>query len=531
MIGNIMEKIKSSLIFFRLPLLSGFLIGTSYIPFPPWAALFGLVPLWYFWWQNPRPRVAFWGGCVTSFVFTLIGFHWVAHTFHEFGHIPWILSLLILLLFCFLGHLHFALAGCLWAAIIGSRRARGSERYILLLLPVLTILCEHYYPMIFAWNFGYTWLYSRVPLFHTAELIGFSGLSAWVIFTNLAFFVALLRLKSARPWWPPIGVAVGLFCVMILVGLALEKRLPTPDKKVGILAVQANIGNLEKQYAERGWGFRDHIIDRYTQLSLKGLAAYPREEIDFALWPETAFPDQIVPRSLERGYSARLTDFLRNNSLALVTGAYSEDLIQRKPTNSLFSFSASGNLTNPPYHKTLLLAFGEYTPFGDMFPALKRALPQVSDFARGSGPTLLEQNGVHLGAQICYEGLFPEFTQGLANLGAQIIINVTNDSWYGKSSQPHQHLYMTLARAIEFRRPIVRSTNTGFTTVAQANGEIMEISPLHQEWFHLFRIPYREFPSATFFQTTGIYLIPTIIWILFFISLGGVFYCVRFRNN
>ncbi|MCB0367136.1 MAG: apolipoprotein N-acyltransferase [Bdellovibrionales bacterium] len=455
----------------------------------------------------------------------------MAHTVHEFGHMPLAVALIVLVLFCAVGHLHFALAGLIWAWLAGKRRSQVASWIPLLLLPVVSTLCERYFPMIFVWNFGYTWMYSGLPFYQMAELIGFEGLSAWTIFTNLAFFIPVLKGHRHFRHWRLAAVAILMFLIANGWGAYLLHRLPKPDKEVGILVIQANIGNLEKQYAEKGWGFRDHIISRYTNLTLEGLEQNPREQIDFALWPETAFPDQIKAHNLSLGYARRLISFLQGQSLALVTGSYSEDQKQGKVTNSLFSFNAQGELTDPQYNKTLLLAFGEYIPFGEQFPILKTWLKEVADFARGSGPSLLNQGEVRLGAQICYEGLFPAFSKGLADLGAHLIVNVTNDSWYGKSSEPYQHMYMTLARAIEFRRPVVRSTNTGFTTAVTAGGDIMTRSPLHVEWHHLYRIPYLSEPPVTFFQKFGIHLVPGLLWLLFVIASGGLFYRVQLGKH
>jgi apolipoprotein N-acyltransferase len=88
----------------------------------------------------------------------------------------------------------------------------------------------------------------------------------------------------------------------------------------------------------------------------------------------------------------------------------------------------------------------------------------------------------------------------LANQDAQLIVNLTNDSWYGTWQEPYQHLYMTLARAIEFRRPLIRATNTGISTVVLASGEVLEKSPMAREWTYIYDIPYRSRPGKTFYQ-------------------------------
>ncbi len=130
---------RSRLSLYGLPLLSGFLIGTSYIPFPPWALLFCFVPLWLFWIREGSVRKILCGGWLAQFLFCLVGFHWVAYTAHEFGHLAWPLALLVLLLFCAFGHLFLVLAGLAFALLrdrLGLSRAAQ-----LALLPFVTALC------------------------------------------------------------------------------------------------------------------------------------------------------------------------------------------------------------------------------------------------------------------------------------------------------------------------------------------------------------------------------------------------------
>jgi apolipoprotein N-acyltransferase len=173
--------------------------------------------------------------------------------------------------------------------------------------------------------------------------------------------------------------------------------------------------------------------------------------------------------------------------------------------------SKDGQWADKPYHKTHLLAFGEYVPFGEMFPKFYEWLPYTGHFGRGPGPTALDADGIKIGAQICYEGLFDRFTRGLAIKGAQVIVNVTNDSWYGTWEEPYQHLYMTLARAVEVRRPLIRSTNTGISTVIEANGKIHALSPLQQEWFHLYEVPYYSAGPETWFAGFGFWFFPVLM--------------------
>ena len=168
----------------------------------------------------------------------------------------------------------------------------------------------------------------------------------------------------------------------------------------------------------------------------------------------------------------------------------------------------------------ITILHGVFIPHGA--GVIRTWLPSTGQFARGPGPTeLLKWNGYKMGAQICYESLFPEFSRSLANLGAQFIVNVTNDSWYGSWQEPYQHMYMTLARGIEFRRPVLRVTNTGISTVSLASGEILERSPIHQPWSGIYEVPYLTKPTETFYQH-WFWLVPFLLWgtLILLLTLG-----------
>jgi apolipoprotein N-acyltransferase len=278
-----------------------------------------------------------------------------------------------------------------------------------------------------------------------------------------------------------------------------------------VLIVQGNIGNLAKERAERGEGYREEILGGYFALTTKGLTASEGNRPDFAVWPESAYPDTFFPGRMDSGNALVLREFLRSHSIALVTGARGYDEATGKRTNALFVFDGNGKALGPPYDKTMLLAFGEYLPGASLFPALRKWFPFTADFARGNGAEIRLLGDLVLGPQICYEGLFPGFSRSLATQGAQIFVNVTNDSWFGTWAEPYQHLAMTLARGIEFRRPVIRSTNTGISTVMVADGTILDRSPLHREWFHAYDVPYRKVPPTTFYQACGYRLIPAIL--------------------
>lgn len=130
------------------------------------------------------------------------------------------------------------------------------------------------------------------------------------------------------------------------------------------------------------------------------------------------------------------------------------------------------------YDKNYLLIFGEYIPFSDWFPFLKNWLPEAGDYRAGDSVEVFDLNGVRIGLMICYEDIIPSFTRKLADKNPHILVNITNDAWFGQTSEPFQHLQLATFRAIENRRFLLRSTNTGITAVVDPVGRILKQSSL-----------------------------------------------------
>jgi apolipoprotein N-acyltransferase len=495
---------------FRWPLLAGFFVGTSYIPFPPWALLFCYTPLWIFIVRDSKSlKQAFWGGWVTQFLLTMIGFHWIAYTAHEFGSLPWIISVAALLLFCAFMHLYIAVAPVL--ALWARKKWNLSTVQTLFLIPLIHSLLERIWPAIFQWNLGYTLLWAKIPIYNFADIIGFEGLSSLILLANAWIaMIWLFQFEQKNKSLRQLAMLIGIFLVLCVVGTYHGAKWYETDRNIKVTVVQGNIGNQEKIEAEKGRGFQDDIINLFLKLSAQGVQVAP--DTDLLLWPETAFPDYLDAPFRNRKHPQLLASGLSAIGKPLMTGAYSverNDVDPRKSLsyNALFLVDPNVNQLDTPYRKTNLLVFGEYLPLSETFPILLTYIPWVANFGRGQGPDVLtlDHHGepVHFGGQICYEGLYPEFSRGLSEKGADILVNVTNDSWFGQPSEPRQHLFMTFGRAIETRRPLVRSTNTGISTAILANGKVLQQSPLHKEWVGDFVIRYKKDAEKTVFVQYG----------------------------
>ena len=136
-------------------------------------------------------------------------------------------------------------------------------------------------------------------------------------------------------------------------------------------------------------------------------------------------------------------------------------------------------------------------------------------FIKGTGDNkVIQLNGISLGLQICYEGLFDWFTRDVVQEGASILVNVSNDAWFGTWQEPWQHLYMTLSRAIEVRRPLVRGTNSGFSAVVSAKGEISSPMVLGRNFSQIKEVVFysRGSEPSSIFVSWGYYINQVFLW-------------------
>ncbi len=487
--------------FLSASILSGIFIGTSFIPFPPWASIFAFVPLWNYWLHETSTKKIFWSGWLTQFLLTLIGFNWIIITIHDFGGMPWAVSALGLLAFCSFATIYIPISGLLFAFI--RKKIKLSSLQSILLIATLLALLEPLVKTIFPWNFGYTLMTLPLPTYQVAEWIGFEGLSSIIIFLNVICFCMVYPINKSITKLTGGLTIVLIVSTLTLCGYFLKNRLPENDQSVRVGLIQANIGNLEAQFKLHGMGFRGKIIKQYLDLSKNEKS---KNNPEIIIWPETAAPTKLGPKNTNF-YNKNLKKSLLESDISLITGAYTK--ASTGQTSNSVIFLDKDQFVEPNYSKTHLLAFGEYIPGSQFYPKVKAWLPQISDFKAGNGPQVTIFKGIKFGIQICYESLFPRFSTQLSKLGSEVIVNVTNDSWYGTYMEPFQHMYMTLARAIEIRRPLIRATNTGISTVILSDGTILDKSPMDKVWTHTYDVPYTSEQIQTFysrFTNLGFYL-------------------------
>jgi len=437
-----------------------------------------------------------WQGFVLAYVCGILWHlgtcYWVFDTMHRYGGIavPW--SLLILLAAAMHEALYHGLFGLTLAVAAGGK---AGARRALVFAPVLWVAAELAKTRIsaFPWELlGYAQT-DNSALTRIATLTGVYGLSFEIMLVNSVFAAAFLVAKERRRW---LLVAAGAAALILQAGQWL--RLPSAPADKRALLVQSNIP------AEANWTteyFQGTLHD-LSWISLHPPGGKDGQRFDLIVWPESPSPFFLNDASF-REVAASVA---RQSQTWFLVGAIGVDTASAAPGhksevfNSAGLISPAGELT-ARYDKVHLVPFGEYVPFKSVLPFMDMLTQQVGDFARGRSWEPLEADGQRLGVSICYESVFPDEVRQSARRGADVLVNITNDGWYGDSGAWKQHLQMTQMRAIENGRWEMVATNTGQTVSVDPYGRI--VASTGRKFRTALAAPYGLRSSTTFYTRYG----------------------------
>lgn len=315
----------------------------------------------------------------------------------------------------------------------------------------------------FPWNLIGTTFTDFTPLFQTAAIIGVYGLG-FVIAAITSLWMASYELPKSKFALQIICVAI--IAVMLGFGYWRTAEPVLPTKTLHVRIVQPNISQEGKWDLARRTG----ILNTLLRLTAEPAARPP----DIVVWPEAAAPFILAETPNVRMAIARAMP----PGATLITGAIRRDS-HGQFFNSIEYLDSSGSILGH-YDKSHLVPFGEYMPFAKYIP-----LPAVAQFfgdmGRGPGPQTQFVDGAAISPLICYEAIFPGEVTNIAPMRPQLLVNVTDDAWYGKTAGPHQHLAEVRARAVEEGIPLIRSANTGISAAADRYGRVTAELPFGTE--------------------------------------------------
>ncbi len=450
--------------------------------FPDWGfsylAWIALVPLLISL-RDLSPGNAFRAGFLTGMVHYLTLMYWLAYTISTYGKMPWYLCGLILFLFAAYLACYFALFSMLLIRV-----SRGS-RVGLLTAPLLWVALEYVRSFLFSgfpWELlGYT-QFDVLPLIQFSDITGVYGVSFLIVLSNVVI-CRMILCHTGKTWQDATAdkyaTAVQLLTVCLIVGALWGYgiwRIRVVDQSMArapsarIAVVQGNIDQALK------WdrAFQTATTRKYVRLSLESREKNP----ELVVWPETATPFYFL-------YHTRLTKMVnegvRRTGCDFLIGSpsFSRQGDKNEYYNSAYLVHPDGT-PGHRYDKVHLVPFGEYVPLKKWLPFAGKMVAHVGDFKPGSRGVTLNWRNYRLGVQICYEIIFPNLSRIAVKNGANLLFNLTNDAWYGRTGAPYQHFSMAVLRAVENRRSVVRAANTGISGFIDPVGRITASTTLFE---------------------------------------------------
>lgn len=402
-------------------------------------------------------------GWISGFLFHLGLVYWITVSMTCYGGIPWLVSVLVLVLFALFLGLFTALSLYICSVVC----CRTGWKYTAVLPPVWTAM-EYVKSWVFT---GFPWdnlahsQFQQLVIIQIADSGGVWCISFLIVAVNCAIAETLVRVIHRDRWpWSDIIWAFVLFAGALGYGYVrlAEQSAPSGIMPLRVSMVQPNI----PQDLKWNPAYLEATLDKFGSLTTTANAFSPA----LIVWPESAMPFFY---EAEPAYKRVLHDIVAKGSAHLLFGSPS---FEQTPDGQLFFNSAY--LLSPhgevlgKYDKIHLVPYGEYVPLKHLFPFLEKMVQSISDFTPGKGIRLLPLPACRLGTVICYEIIFPDLVRQFVAAGAQALVNITNDAWFGSTSAPVQHLAIAVFRAVENRRWIARCANTGISAFISPEGRI-----------------------------------------------------------
>ncbi len=510
-------------------------------PMPPWRSVFawfGLIPLLWAVLSKPcadapRPlRRAFLLSYFCGFLWYCGNCYWVRDTMMRYGDMPSMAPTLLLIGFSLVLGLYFGFFGL---CVMLVRRATGSTRLALAAAPILWTALELAAARITSvpWDeLGYSQVDGDVARL-LAPWTGVYGISFVLVAVNALLAAALLLMnRSQRLWvWGVFGF------LLAALGPVQDVFVPARVSTTAMaVLIQPNL-DVGSEDAWPGAAWQEHM-DQFAHLAeeecktyIAGIPQtgastgeivcppYPTHP-DLVAWPESPAPYAEQDPRFQQG----MASVARAAGAPLVVGSlgmdYSAEDRAWRDYNSALIVGTDGARIGR-YDKIHLVPFGEYIPFKDLLFFAHKLTGRVAEFTRGSERQVFHLGGHRYGVFICYEAVFADEVRQFARLGAEVLVNLSDDGWYGDTSAPWQHLNMARMRAIENRRWILRDTNSGVTAAIDPYGRVRQSIPRHQTDVLPAEFGFRD--DITFYTAHG----DVFAWVCAILGIGIVVWALR----
>lgn len=491
-----------------LALVSGVLLSFAFPPIGWWPFVAALAPVVVMSVNALRARDAFWPGFFFALGFFALHLLWLPQSFAEAsGGFFWLLYPPLL-----------AVLGVFWGLVtFSARRLGGRGVGALWLLPALWVVMEWARtqgPFAFPWGvLGYLWV--GTPLAQAADIAGVYGLSL-VTLAVVSLAVSPLVYYPYGRFTPRLAWFCGLLVVALWLGYGtLRVRTFVPDAPLTAVLVQGSTDPYERASSLEGV---NREISLYADLSVQALRTLDTPP-SLIVWPEGV----VLDGSIGSGREVELRESV--GRAPLITGAATYDAVTGESFNSVYSLADTRVLGR--FDKRYLVPFGEYFPLTSVLRPVYSVvfgwfgLEFYQTRTPGAETVPLELPNALAGTYICYESVFPQVARTMTARGAKVLVNVSNDAWFGFGQGARQHFYMGTLRAVETRRYLLRGGNDGVTAVVDPLGRTLAELPRGERG--ALTVRYGERSGLTPYVRFGDLLI---VWLILY---AGVVVGVRRR--
>lgn len=361
----------------------------------------------------------------------------------------------------------------LFAFVVRLRFQNISKWQRLIVIPSLWVSIEWLRSL---GMFGFTWgdlgysQYKAIPLIQMASVTGIWGMSFLIMMFNTAFADLITDYKCVidrKKAMFRISSVLLLISLLICLGYSYSHKVNESGKIIGAAIIQGNIN----QDTEEDTVFVDRSWTEYSSMSSDAA----KQGADIIIWPETVVPGNMADTDTRD----KVLNIASEAGADILAGAWDRDNVGRI-FNSAFLISPDRQIMGK-YHKSRLVPFGEFVPARKYLPFLKYYQVTPYDSSPGTESGVLDNGKVKIGIAICFESIFPYISRENSKSGAEIICVITNDCWYDKTAAARQHMAMSVLRAVENHRYLLRAASTGISCIIDQNGRIIKQSRVKEK--------------------------------------------------
>lgn len=433
--------------------------------------------LWAIFQQDGRGRIvlAWFGGTLANYLI----FYWVTGMMPKFAGLPWAVAIVLNILLC----MWLSVSWIVLAWWIPKLHKHYPRMWIFL-APALLVSIEFATPQLFPYMQGVSH-YQVTTIFQIVSITGVYGMSFLVFWSNCIGFQMWqsYRRKEAldfRPLWLLVGVVL-LVCTYGMIRQSGYTKALQKAKTIRVGLIQSNI-----KPTDRLSYYSTYSI--YRKLSIQAV----QKGAQWVIWSEGSFKYPFSWKS-GRTFLTRLASDLK---VPVLTGGMNIQTIRKKQyvSNSAVHVDPKSGF-GAMHNKKLLVPFGEYMPLEKELHFIYKHVRWRSRYTRGTRMTVGHLQGVPYGFLICYEAIYPSLVRESVRNGARLLVNVTYDAWFGRTTAPYQHLMLAAIRSAELGVPLIRLATTGVTTTVDSLGRMGSLSSLYKRSILLRTVPLVSLPS------------------------------------